>query len=192
MVKFRVNSEEFDNAVKDALKEVKSLKPVFLGIAREFYKTNRAIFTLQSAGKYPDFKGKRGKDGYTNYQRWKVSKIGKGKFNVGANGYPLLKLTGRLEESITVRGSADAFENIQKTFMEIGTKVPYGVYHQQPDTRGRVIPYRPFLFLDPATTAVAPDGSLSRRSEAWTRAIEKYVTRKLKSIGVVKGDSTNG
>ena len=184
MVKFRINSEQYDEAVKEALKNVKSLKPVFIQIAREFYKTNRAIFTLKSAGKYTDFKGKLGRDGMTPYQRFKNRVIGN-------RGYPLLKLTGRLEESITVRGSAEAVEEMSDSSLVIGTRVPYGIYHQSEMARSK-IPYRPFLFLDPATTAVAPDGSLSRRSEAWVRMINQYVMRSMKVMGKTTEGSTNG
>lgn len=185
MVKYRINSEQYDKAVQEALKNVKTLKPVFIQIAREFYKTNRAIFTLQSAGKYTDFKGKRGRDGMTAYQRWKNKRV-------GGNGYPLLKLSGRLEKSITQQGG-EAITEIGDKSVVIGTWVPYGKFHQQPNGRGKgIIPYRPFLFLDPATTAVAPDGSLSRRSEAWVRMINQYVARSMKAMGTVTEGGTNG
>ena len=57
MVEFNVSSQEFDAQVKRALTQVGDLRPVFLQIAREFYKTNKFIFKLKSAGQYPDFKG---------------------------------------------------------------------------------------------------------------------------------------
>jgi phage gpG-like protein len=180
IVLYKINSAEYDAAVKDALTKVRSLKPVFRGIVKEFYITNRAIFKLKSSGKYPDFKGVRGRDGMTKYQRYKNKRV-------GGRGYPLLKFTGRLEESITVRGSEDAFEKITDKSLVVGTNVKYGVYHQQPERRGEIMPYRPFLFLDPSTTALAPDGSMSRRSEAWVRAIQAYVTRSLDSMGKTKG-----
>jgi phage gpG-like protein len=189
MVKYRINSEQYDKAVQEALKNVKTLKPVFIQIAREFYKTNRAIFTLQSAGKYPDFKlsdeSRRLKNGMTPYQNWKNKRV-------GGRGYPLLRLTGRLEKSITQQGG-EAITEIGDKSVVIGTTVPYGVFHQQPNGRGKgIIPYRPFLFLDPATTAVAPDGSLSRRSEAWVRMINQYVARSMKAMGTVTEGGTNG
>ena len=181
MVKYQLNSAEYDAAVKEALKQVRSLKPVFNGIAKEFYRTNNAIFKLKSSGKYPDFKGKRGRDGMTPYQRRKDSEV-------GGRGYPLLQYSGRLKASLVFRGSSEALEDISDKSLVIGTAVEYGVFHQQPEGRGKgIIPFRPFLFLDPATTAIAPDGSLSRRSEAWVRAINKYVTRKLESLGKVTG-----
>lgn len=188
MVIYKLNSAEYDLAVKEALKQIRSLKPVFKGIVKEFYKSNKAIFELKSAGQYPDFKGETDSYGLTKYQKFKIGKIGKSGFNVGADGYPLLKLTGRLEESITVRGSQDAIEFIGDKSLVVGTKVEYGVYHQQPEGAGKgIIPFRPFLFLDPSTSRYATNPEISRRSVAWATAIQTYVTRKLASLGKVTG-----
>ena len=186
IVKYTLNSAEYDLAVKDALKEIRSLKPVFKGIVKEFYKSNKAIFALKSAGQYEDFKGKTDEYGLTKYQKFKISKIGKSGFNVGTDGYPLLKLTGRLEESITVRGSADAIEEITNASLVVGTKVSYGIYHQSEEPRKK-IPYRPFLFLDPSTSRYAQNPEISRRSVAWATMIQNYVKRKLASLGKIDG-----
>lgn len=198
MVKFRVNSKEYDNAVKEALKKVSDLRPVFIQIAREFYKANRAIFTLKSAGKYVDFTGKkirmtwspdrgrpsaRTRNGdYTVYQWNKERKTGL------KRGYPLLKYSGRLEKSITQQGSGEAITEITKKSVILGSAVPYGVFHQYGT---KVLPMRQFLFVDPATTIWNGNVQFSRRNEAWVKAIDTFVARSMKSMGDVKG-ATNG
>lgn len=195
VVKYTVNSEEFDKAVKDALKNITDLTPAFIQISREFYKTNRAIFTLKSAGKYVDFVGKkiaqtwqdpgrpekRTRNGtYTGYQWFKERTKGFKK------GYPLLKYTGRLEQSIINPSSPDTINVITKKSVVLGTSVEYGVYHNSDESRKSNLPMRPFLFLDPSTTIWAGNQQFSRRNEAWVKAIETYTRR---AMGAMYGES---
>lgn len=186
MVRYQVNSESFNETVKEALKSVKDLRPAFIQVAREFYKANRAIFTLKSAGQYPDFKGakiretwqnpgkpeRRKRNGeYTAYQWFKQSETG---FN---GGYPLLKFSGRLEKSITDPSSAETALTITPQTIIMGTNVEYAQYHQGYDGEGaKKIPFRPFLFLDPST-AKSFSSIISRRNTAWMKAIRSYVFR---------------
>ena len=199
MVKFQVNSKEFDAEVAEALKVVKDLRPAFIQIAREFYKTNRAIFALKSAGKYPDFSGPlvretwknpgrpdlRTRDGnLTAYQNTKV------KAGVTPKGYPLLRFSGRLEKSITDPSNSDAITIITQASVVLGTSVKnedgdyYPNFHQSSEPRKK-IPFRPFLFLDP-TTVGAPSAIISRRNEAWVKAIRSYAFRAMSKLGAVK------
>lgn len=193
MVKFQVNSKEFDAEVAEALKVVKDLRPAFIQIAREFYKTNRAIFALKSAGKYPDFSGPlvretwknpgrpdlRTRDGnLTAYQNTKV------KAGVTPKGYPLLRFSGRLEKSITDPSNSEAITIITQASVALGTSVEYGIFHQSDEPRKK-IPFRPFLFLDP-TTVGAPSAIISRRNEAWVKAIRSYAFRAMGKLGAVK------
>lgn len=187
MFKYSINSKEFDASVKEALKTVSDLRPAFIQIAREFYKANKAIFTLKSAGRYPDFKGpkvaatwkdpglpeKRTRNGtMTAYQNYKQKKTGL------PRGYPLLKFSGALEKSITQRNDANTVLEITKKSVVMGTRVAYAGFHQE-GTKN--IPMRKFLFLDP-TTVGAPAAVISRRNEAWNKAINDYVVRVMKNI----------
>lgn len=186
VVKYTINSEEFDKAVKDALKNITDLTPAFIQISREFYKTQRAIFSLKSAGKYVDFVGKkiaqtwqepgrpdkRTRNGtYTAYQWHKEKENGLKK------GYPLLKYTGTLEKSLTNPNDPNTINVITKKSIVMGTSVEYGVYHNSDEPRKSNLPMRPFLFLDPSTTIWAGNQQFSRRNEAWVKAIEVYTRR---------------
>lgn len=181
MVNYQVNSKEFDAKIKECLTQIGDLRPAFIGIAREFYKANKAIFALKGPGKYTDFSGpkikatwrtpglpeRRTRNGdKTAYQYEKFKKYG---FE-----YPLLKAKGRLESSITDQGSADSVLEITKNTIVMGTRVPYAGFHQ---TGTKRMPMRQFLFVDPSTTAWANDKIFSRRNAAWIKALENYVTR---------------
>lgn len=186
MVKFEVRSEEMDKAFKEAIEKVGDLRPALITIAREFYKANKAIFALKSAGKYTDFTGpriantwknpgrpeRRTRNGnFTAYQWAKVQAKHPG---VSAKGYPLLKATGDLERSITRDGDGNSYKEISPKTIVIGTSVPYAGFHQTGTSR---LPMRQFLFIDPSTTAWADSEIFSRRNKAWLQAIDTYVRR---------------
>jgi len=186
MVTFKVYSAEFDKFIADAVKQVGDLRPAFIGIAKSFYKTNKAIFALKGPGQYEDFSGpkisqtwknpgrpdKRVRDGnLTAYQYAKQ----KAKPDM-VKGYPLLKFSGALEKSITDENDSKTVNIVTKDSLTIGTSVSYGQHHQYGT---RKMPMRPFLFLDPSTTRYAQSTGLSRREIAWKQAINNYVLRSL-------------
>ena len=117
-----LNSEVFDAKIKDAISQVKNLMPEFTVIANMWYKDNKQIFDLKSAGQYEDFK--TGPDGKrpTKYMLYKKSKVG--------GAYPLLKFSGKLAASILNSGAAGAVKEISATQLVLGTTIPYAIYHQ--------------------------------------------------------------
>jgi len=120
-----LNAPEFDRKISAALKAVKSLFPEFTVIANMWYKDNRQIFDLKSAGQYEDYKpGKKGRPSpYMIYKR----KHAKGLNN---NFYPLLKFSGKLAASITNPSAPGAVRSITATSLVLGTQIPYAIYHQ--------------------------------------------------------------
>lgn len=125
------NDKKFDRAINRALSAVNDLSVPLNDIANDFFISRKAIFKLNGPGAYPDFKNARS-------ERQKVKAVG---FD-----YPLLKRSGRLEASITVRGNVDNVAKIGEKSAELGTDVPYGKFHQE-GTRN--LPQRKFLFIGP-------------------------------------------
>ena len=119
----------FDRAAKQS----KNLKQPLSQIARDFMKSRKAIFALKGPGAYPDLSEK--------YKKVKRNIIGE--------VYPILKLSGDLEKSITDASSPDNVLRIDPTSLEMGTTIDYANYHQQegdfPST-GKM-PLRKFLFI---------------------------------------------
>lgn len=186
------NDKEFQATVDKAFAEVRDLRIAFRQIARDFYKSERAIFKLKGPGQYEDFKGPRVADLWKNpgrpntrtrdgnltaYQNWKIKQVG---FD-----YPLLKLTGDLESSVTGKGRGSIL-NIEKDFLEIGTSIPYANYHQQdnPDKGSAKIPTRKFLFIGPES--VFANSDQRGRLDRWTKIIESHVAKNLERMGRVK------
>jgi len=70
---------------------------------------------------------------------------------------------------------------ITKKSLVIGTNVDYGIHHQFGAPKANV-PMRKFLYIDASTTE-STNPALSRRSEAWTKAIQTYIERLIPTNG---------
>lgn len=144
------------NAVKDAIAKVGDLTIPLKAITRSWFKSNRAIFELKGPGKYTDL----------------AESTKKQKTKVLGTPYPILRLTGRLESSLTQAGSSDAISSIiGKNALILGTAVPYGIYHQSAAPRSK-LPFRPFIFLGAEQTAPTP---LHNRRENWIKILTDHV-----------------
>lgn len=188
-----VNDRKFDEAIKKAIAKTSDLRAPFRLIANDFYISQKAIFKLQSAGGYPDFKGpKIGErrnapldpsretptrksipiqfDNYTPYQYYKERATG------FSRGYPLLKRTGELELSTTTSTHKNSILIIDKEEMEIGTDLPYASIHQN---GGPIIPQRKIMFIGPESRLSDENGrfSLNGRQGRWLSIIDNFVLR---------------
>jgi phage gpG-like protein len=159
MVKAVVDPQkELSKALRKAAREVSDLREPLTLIAQSWFKSNRAIFTLKSKGKYVDLS--------PLYKKWKIRHLG--------TPYPILKLTGALEASITDPTDSFAVSQIlNRTELFVGTKIPYaGVHHR--GSRKRNIPIRPVVLF--GNEQVAP-GALAKRVDTWKKIIFDYCKR---------------
>lgn len=181
------NDKKLQDALDKAFVEVRDLRVPFRQITRDFYQSRKAIFKLQSNGQYPDFKGK--KIGETWSKNARPSDIARRKrpqgatpyewykFNAVGFTYPLLKFSGRLEDSATNPNSPDAEQIIEPDSLTIITKVPYANFHQQdnPDMGDRKIPTRKFFFIG------GESSTTDRQLERYLKIISDYVNKSLKA-----------
>lgn len=180
------NDRLFKQAIDRALLEVNDLKLPFNQIAFDWYKSQKAIFQLKSQGKYPDFKGKKVGEMWsqgenarphrrtrnpsmTPYQNYKFKKYG---FD-----YPLLKATGRLEGSVTDSKNPETIFINTGTGIVLGSQVPYGIYHQSDSARAK-IPLRKFIFIGPEAPSFATSEQMGR-PERWLNIINNYILKKM-------------
>lgn len=191
-----------DKAFVAQLERAKSvcddLRIPFGQIVKDFHRSEKAIFQLKGPGQYPDFKGKKVKETWktpgnpamrtragelTAYQNFKKRAAG--------FVYPLLKFSGKLEDSVTGEGSGSIVE-IGKQTLAIGTSVRYGVYHQSDDTRSK-IPLRKFLFVGPESVKYASNKDLTGRLERWNNILNTFILRKMgATLGEATGSSKVG
>lgn len=181
-----VNDKAFLAQIERAKKVTSDLRIPFRQIVKDFHRSEKAIFKLKGPGQYPDFSGPKVKDTWktpgapemrtrngelTAYQNFKQKKTGQTK------GYPLLKFTGRLEDSVTGE-SPDSIVIVEPLALAIGSKVPYGKFHQSDAPRSK-IPLRKFLFVGPESIKYASDKNITGRLERWNNILNTFILRQL-------------
>lgn len=174
MVEIQVDPKrELGKALDRALKKTDDLTIPLQLIAQNWFKSNRAIFSLKSAGKYEDLstkpffafweQGELQRYFGGGYKEFKIAKWG--------FAYPILKRTGRLERSLTNAADAEAVESIiNKNSLELGTSVPYAIFHGSEEPRSK-IPFRPPVLF--GNEQVAP-GALKQRVSTWEKILVDY------------------
>lgn len=147
---------EFQKSIDKATKELSDLTIPLTLISQDFYKSEKAIFQLKSPGQYPDLTAS------TKRQKRKL----------GYQVYPILKRTGRLEQSLTQPDSNESINQIQqKKTLIIGTRVPYATYHQNGSGN---LPERKVLFIGPEAPRFATSEMVGRPSR-WINILENFV-----------------
>ncbi len=180
----------FAAGLKRAQDQVEDLRPALKSIAADFYRSQKSIFMLSSAGGYPDFKvspitTKSGRTYTPSESPYKARKKKMYGFE-----YPLIKATGRIEESVTSPTGAGAVFRMSKQDMEIGSNVPYLGYHQSDEPRGKM-PLRKVLFIAPESrTANNPD--LQGRLPRWLNILNTYVLRSMGATASEAKGPSNG
>lgn len=155
------NDNKFKNALVRAKMVTNDLTIPLTLIAKDFYKSQKAIFLLNGPGQYPDL----------------AESTKEQKARQGFSVYPILKRTGRLADSTTNPSHPDAINQIiNKRTLILGTTVEYGIYHQSDKPRSK-IPLRKFLFIGPESSFANSDqqGRVGR----WMNILNSYVLRKL-------------
>ena len=182
------NDKLFQKNIDNALRELSDLRTPFKMIANDFYKSQEAIFKLKSQGKYPDFGGFNPGKPARFQGEWLKRKDAyrlRKKHEVGFD-YPLLKRSGALMKSVTNPSAEGSFLNIQKTFIQIGSTIDYGKYHQS-DLPREKIPQRKFLFIGPEAIRWAPDtgGKYNPvgRTSRWINTLAGYFNKKMELLG---------
>jgi phage gpG-like protein len=178
------NDLAFQKLIDTAFKETRDLSIPFRQILRVFYQSRKAIFKLKGPGAYPDFKGPKVAETWKNPGRpdqrtrnGNLSAYQNAKLKRHGFIYPLLKASGRLEDSITNPSSPDAKQEIDAISLTIITQVPYANYHQQdnPDLGDKVIPTRKFFFIGGETS------QSNRDIERYTKIINDHIVKSLKA-----------
>lgn len=161
------NDRDFQEALRRAASKVSDLRIPLKLIAQDWFDSNAAIFLLSSGpGQYPDLSEK--------YKKAKQRDWG--------FVYPILRAGGKtkgkrysLEDSITNINDPNAIANFQgKQAIELGTSVPYGVYHQYGTNK---MPMRKFLFIGPESQFNSK-GRVAGRLERWTSILADFVIQK--------------
>lgn len=184
---YSVDSDRiFREAIELAKEQVEDLTVPLTLITKDFYRGQRAIWKLKSAGQYPDLskkpffawweKGPLRTQYNAGYKSYKQAKYG--------FAYPILKATGKLEDAASNPKSPGAIADIvQKDTLILGVRdsfVPYAKFHQEGTRR---MPMRKMFFIGPEAPRFALSDHIGRR-DRWVNILSAYVlsaTRPLQS-----------
>ena len=151
------NAREFEAAL-DRLAEVSDdFRVPFGEIARDFYQSEKVIFSLKSAGKYDDFKNEESRQA---------------KERLVGFEYPLLLRYGDLARSLLNKKDKNAIYSLTKKELEMGTKVEYAVHHQYGTKH---MAERKVVFIDGGQN----DGGKKGRRDRWLDIIKDYFYQEL-------------
>jgi phage gpG-like protein len=176
-------SKAFKRSLVDSARQSSDLRTPFREITASFFKTNKAIFKAKSKqGYFEDLSSKPLYAFWLDDDSPAVSKNNDSKFFPGGykdlkkktHGfvYPILKASGRLEESITNPADSDALESVvNKNVLILGTRVPYATWLQEGTKK---MPKRPFLLFGNENEGFARTTTAKRRFQRWKEVLEKY------------------
>lgn len=155
-------NSSFQKKINEVYKATGDLTIPLTLIAREWFRGNKSIFALKGPGRYKDLTSN-----YKNFKRRNYGFV-----------YPIMMASGRLMASITDPPSDESINRIlaDKKTLQLGTTVPYGVYHQSFLPRKKM-PYRPFLFV--GVEQIAPTDIKQRRVKNWIKILDSYFQQKV-------------
>lgn len=131
MFRFRMEvagSAEIDRGFDRFANLIDDWSPVWEPIADAFYAMERRQFATEGG------EGEQWQPLAPGYAEWKAAHF---------PAMPILQRTGRLYASLTDRNSPDAVFDGGPRYLTLGSKVPYGVYHQSREPRSSHLPRRP-------------------------------------------------
>lgn len=165
------NQAEFERALDRLGKATNDFRIPFRLIASDWYRSNRKLFTLQSAGLYQDLAPANGINGNptttSDYKKQKEKKVG--------FVYPILVgQTRELSNSILGRNNKFSVFRLGRQSMELGTSDPKAKFHQSDEPRSK-IPQRKIIFIDGGPADKSKDSSINGRRERWISIIDTHV-----------------
>jgi len=167
------NREALARKLDELAKATDDFRIPFRLIASDWYRSNRKLFTLQSAGLYQDLAPAEGRDRNptttSNCKQQKKSKLG--------FAYPILVgETRQLSNSILGRRNLGSIFTLRKQEMFMGSRVPHAKFHQSDGPRAK-IPLRKFVFIDGGPADKSQDSSIAGRRERWISIIDTHINQ---------------
>ncbi len=176
------NDEKFRAAIEKVRGVTDDLRIPLTLITKDFEKSEKGIFMLQSSGQYPDFGGfnPNKKVKYKGVEMTRREMAKKKKFDKVGFVYPLLRGKNKaIETSLTDSTDRNAVRQIiEKRTLIIGSTVPYIVYHQSDRPRHK-IPQRKVLFIGPEAPKFATSEQTGRL-QRWLGILDDFLVKQMR------------
>jgi HK97 gp10 family phage protein len=179
-----ITPKEFQKRLLKIANKTKDLSGPLRTIGQAWFQSNKSLFKRSGPGRFVDLSTKPfivrwrskayeyGDVVHGGYKEYKKKEHGK-------DPYPILRLFGRLEKSITDSKSSEAIFKVGKLSLILGTKTPYaGFLHYGT----RKMKARPFVLYGNEQVRPEPwnKNDVNVRLALAIKSIEKYVLGKLK------------
>ena len=168
------NQIEFQSKLKELGTVISDFRIPFRLIASDFYRSQKKLFLLAGPGLYPPLGGFSPNEVEDNGKTRRQNAELKKRKMVGFDYPMLVGFSKDLRDSTLSRGHRNSVFNLGKTFMEIGTDVSYGKYHQSDGPRTK-LPQRKFIFIDGGPADKAKDSAVSGRRDRWINIINDHI-----------------
>ena len=127
---------QMDRGIARFADGVADYRPIWSVIEDDFYAEVKAQFQTEGeegGDKWPELS--------PEYAGWK---------EIHYPGQPMLQRSGDLYRSLTTSTDPNAVVKEERKTLTLGSRVPYGIFHQSPDPRGSNLPRRPVIQLTEA------------------------------------------
>lgn len=171
------NDDAFKKALDRLGKAVDDFRIPFGLIGKDWYKSNKIIFNLKTAGLYaplgglnPGFKEANGRSRRQNAEDRKKRLVG--------FAYPLLVgKTNKIKTSMSGPGAAGAEYFVGRQTLIMGTNVSYAIYHQSDRTPRTKLPQRKLVFIDGGPAETSKASAISGRRDRWIKIVDDYINK---------------
>lgn len=159
MNKWEVDTKRFEKILQRLLKRSDDWRPLFHTLGKNFRRSRETIFALTGPGGYKDLSPR--------YKKLKEEIFG--------DAYPILRASGKMENSITEEGDSDNISIVERRSFTFGSKDPILKYHNSDKPRKKM-PLRKVIFWGPEAPKTMPLESQNFYDRA-KQAMLKYLMR---------------
>lgn len=179
------NVDDFRERLDRLAKVSQDFTIPFKIISSDFYRSQKQLFMLQSAGMYDDLSTKPFIAKWQNKRKYGALYSGGYKeykqVNLGFT-YPILVGATKVLATSTL-GPKNLYSkwSLNSKQLTIGSSVPYGKYHQSDEPRKK-IPQRKFIFIDGGKGDTSKGSGINGRRERWLSIIDEHIKQLLEGV----------
>ena len=169
------NDEAFRGGLQRLAQATSDFRIPFGLIGKDWYRSNKIIFGLKSAGLYHPLGGFNYNEKVGDKTKGQIAEERKKK-EVGFI-YPILKRKGGLAASMLSPTASGAEYFVGRQTLVMGTNVPYGKFHQSDKEPRTKLPQRKFVFISGGPAERSKDSRIAGRRERWLNIMNDYVSQ---------------